>query len=102
MDHAALEAVGGGRVLYACKSWERAREALEAFESRGYWAVKKVTRSFGDMRVVFESGGVVTFLSATPHSSRGFVADLLCLDGVTDERTLECLLPCTRGAVLSF
>lgn len=97
IERALVAGIEGKKVLYACRSGEKARLALEMFDylRPEFPEIVKVLRS--NMSVWFESGGNIRLMSATPYAGRGFIADLLCLDGVTDERALASLLPCAAG-----
>lgn len=99
IDRALVAGIEGKCVLYACQSWEKAREVLGVFdELRGdFPEIVKVTHSYSNTGVWFGSGGHIRLMSATPHAGRGFIADLLCLDGVVDERALASLMPCVAG-----
>lgn len=99
IERALVAGIEGKKVLYACRSWEEARLALELFDymKPEFPEIVKITRSYTNMGVWFESGGHIRLMSATPHAGRGYLADLLCLDGVDDERALASLLPCAAG-----
>lgn len=95
IDKALRAGLAGKRVLWACPNMARTLYAFEVFSEFRSPDISGVNGPY--MRVDFVSGGQIRFVSATGCASRGFRADLLCLDGVTDERALASLLPCAAG-----
>lgn len=92
-------AVVGKRVLWASPDWGRTRAVIGAFEElrADCSEIIRIGRGKPEFRIWFRSGGVIHFVSANGAAARGCRADLLCLDGVTDERALASLLPCAAG-----
>lgn len=82
---ALLNALDGKRVLFACRDLRMAHHFQRVLEDDFSWRpwvapwVIKRYRSLTDMRITFQSGGEVKFVSVR-SSGRKYCADVVCTD----------------------
>lgn len=92
--------VEGKRVLYACATWDAAKRAqaglFEFITLNGLMRfVSECRTGKPEMRVKFHSGGEVSFRGADT-SGRGYVADVLIMDGLSEVDQCA-VLPCVAA-----
>lgn len=85
----ATDAHGGRRILVVTRNQAEAHTALEVIAQHSDHAAR-VTRTNGNERIDYLSGGRVTIRSHRGHGHRGITADTIYLDeGVDPELTID-------------